>query len=145
MCIRDRLINAGGLRLRPRVRATLEVESGTNDPFAVFLALLLVEILLVGHQSWAHAFITFARDAVLGAIIGVAGGRVITLVLNRLSLAQGLHAPFVTVSALVVFAFANEMCIRDSPCAMPCVNPTHKDPPTCSRPKPAPTSGWILA
>jgi len=101
------LINAGGLRLRPRVRATLEVESGTNDPFAVFLALLLVEILLVGHQSWAHAFITFARDAVLGAIIGVAGGRVITLVLNRLSLAQGLHAPFVTVSALVVFAFAN--------------------------------------
>src|SRR5271154_5426500 len=77
------LINAGGLRLRPRVRATLEVESGTNDPFAVFLALLLVEILLVGHQSWTHAFITFARDAVLGAIIGVAGGRVITLVLNR--------------------------------------------------------------
>ncbi len=49
------LINAGGLRLRPRVRATLEVESGTNDPFAVFLALLLVEILLVGNQSWSHA------------------------------------------------------------------------------------------
>src|SRR5665213_125728 len=101
------LINAGGLRLRPRVRATLEVESGTNDPFAVFLALLLVEILLNGSQSWSNAFLTFARDAILGAIIGVAGGRIITLVLNRLSLAQGLHAPFVTVSALVVFAFAN--------------------------------------
>ena len=38
------LINARGLRLRPRVRATLEVESGTNDPFAVFLTLLLVGI-----------------------------------------------------------------------------------------------------
>jgi potassium/hydrogen antiporter len=101
------LINAGGLRLRPRVRATLEVESGSNDPFAVFLALLLVEILLVGHESWTHALVTFARDAILGGIIGVAGGRVITLVLNRLSLAQGLHAPFVAVSALVVFAFAN--------------------------------------
>ncbi len=101
------LINAGGLRLRPRVRATLEVESGTNDPFAVFLALLLVEILLNGNQSWGHALLTFARDAVLGGVIGVAGGRIITLVLNRLSLAQGLHAPFVAVSALVVFAFAN--------------------------------------
>ncbi len=101
------LINSGGLRLRPRVRATLEVESGTNDPFAVFLTMLLVEILLVGNQSWSHGLKTFVLDAGLGGIIGIAGGRIITLVLNRLSLAQGLHAPFVAVSALVVFAFAN--------------------------------------
>jgi cell volume regulation protein A len=101
------LINARGLRLRPRVRAVLEVESGTNDPFAIFLALLLVEILLLGEQSWSHALVTFLRDAVFGCIIGFAGGQIITLVLNRLALAQGLHAPFVAVSALVVFAFAN--------------------------------------
>ena len=101
------LINARGLRLRPRVRATLEVESGTNDPFAVFLTLLLVEFLLAGEHGWLHALITFLRDTVLGCIIGIAGGRVITLVLNRLALPQGLHAPFVAVSALVVFASAN--------------------------------------
>ncbi|MBI3702736.1 MAG: potassium/proton antiporter [Rhizobiales bacterium] len=101
------LINARGLRLRPRVRATLEVESGTNDPFAVFLALLLVEILAVGNQTWSHALLALAREAILGLIIGMVGGRIITFVLNRLNLAQGLHAPFVTVSALVVFALAN--------------------------------------
>src|SRR6478736_4802309 len=101
------LINARGLRLRPRVRAVLEVESGTNDPFAIFLALLLVEILLVGNQSWSHALITFLRDAILGCIMGYLGGRVIAFVINRLTLAQGLHAPFVAVSALVIFAFAN--------------------------------------
>ncbi|MGB7259411.1 MAG: potassium/proton antiporter [Pseudolabrys sp.] len=101
------LINAGGLRLRPRVRATLEVESGTNDPFAVFLVLLLVEILLVGDQSWSQVIATFLQDTILGCAIGWFGGRIITLVLNRLNLAQGLHAPFVAISALVVFAFAN--------------------------------------
>ena len=101
------LINAGGLRLRPRVRATLEVESGTNDPFAVFLVLLLVEILLVGDQSWSEVLGTFLQDTILGCAIGWFGGRIITLVLNRLNLAQGLHAPFVAISALVVFAFAN--------------------------------------
>ena len=101
------LVNARGLRLRPRVRATLEVESGTNDPFAVFLTLLLVEVLTVGQHSWSHAVLTFLRDAVLGCIIGYAGGRIIAWVLNRLDLPQGLHAPFVAVSALVVFAFVN--------------------------------------
>jgi potassium/hydrogen antiporter len=101
------LINSRGLRLRSRVRATLEVESGTNDPFAVFLTLLLVEFLLVGDQGWSHALVIFLRDTVLGCIIGVAGGRIITLVLNRLALPQGMHAPFVAVSALVVFASAN--------------------------------------
>ena len=69
--------------------------------------MLLVEILLVGEQSWSHALVTLLRDAILGCIIGFAGGQIITLVLNRLALAQGLHAPFVAVSALVVFAFAN--------------------------------------
>ena len=44
------LVHAQGLRLRPRVGATLEAESGTNDPFAVFLTLMLVELISVGEQ-----------------------------------------------------------------------------------------------
>ena len=39
------LMHARGLRVRPRVSATLEVESGSNDPFAVLLTMLLVEFL----------------------------------------------------------------------------------------------------
>src|ERR1700736_7009810 len=41
------LIHARGLRLRPRVGAILEVESGTNLSFAVFLTGVLIEILQV--------------------------------------------------------------------------------------------------
>ncbi len=44
------LLHAKGLRLRPRVSATLEVESGINDPFAIFLTIVLVEILFSGQQ-----------------------------------------------------------------------------------------------
>ena len=101
------LLSAGGLRLKPRVRAMLELESGTNDPIAIFLAMLLVEILAVGGQSWADAAATLVRAATLGAVIGYGGGRVIAWVLNKVTLPQGLHAPFVAVSALVVFGFGN--------------------------------------
>ena len=100
------LIHARGLRLRPRVGATLEVESGSNDPFAVLLTMLLVEFLSVGDQSWRHVLAVLSEQAFLGAIIGIVGGRAMVLVLNRLALAQGLHAPFVASSALVIFGLA---------------------------------------
>src|SRR5712691_5471599 len=100
------LVHAKGLRLRPRVGATLEVESGSNDPFAVLLTILLVEFLTVGDRSWQHVAVVLAEQAILGTILGVLGGRAIVFVLNRLGLAQGLHAPFVTTSALVIFGAA---------------------------------------
>jgi len=100
------LIHARGLRLRPRVSATLEIESGTNDPFAIFLTLLLVELLLYGPQPWWSIAIGLVAKGFGGALIGILGGRGIVLVLNRLALPQGLHAPFVATGALVVFGLA---------------------------------------
>jgi cell volume regulation protein A len=97
------LVHAQGLRLRPRVGATLEAESGSNDPFAIFLTLMLVEFISVGSSSTERVLLELAREAVLGAIIGVAGGRLVVLALNRVALPQGLHAPFVATAALVIF------------------------------------------
>jgi potassium/hydrogen antiporter len=100
------LIHSRGLRLRPRVAGTLEVESGTNDPFAVFMTIVLVEMLMLGDQPWLTVLGSFAREAVGGTIIGLLGGRVVVWALNRLGLPQGLHAPFVTTSAVVLFGLA---------------------------------------
>ncbi|HTC97205.1 MAG TPA: potassium/proton antiporter [Bradyrhizobium sp.] len=100
------LVHAQGLRLRPRVGATLEAESGSNDPFAVFLTLMLVEFISVGHSTPGHVLMELLQEAVLGAIIGVFGGRVMVIALNRVALPQGLHAPFVTTTALVIFGAA---------------------------------------
>jgi cell volume regulation protein A len=100
------LIHARGLRLRPRVSATLEVESGTNDPFAVFLTVVLIEILKFGDQPWSSIALTLAQQGIEGAVIGILGGRAMAWVLNRLDLPQGLHAPFVATAALVVFGIA---------------------------------------
>lgn len=97
------LIHSRGLRLRPRVGATLEVESGTNDPLAVFLTVMLVEILALGDATVADVFIQLGREAVLGTALGVTGGWLIVMALNRIALPQGMHAPFVLTTALAIF------------------------------------------
>ena len=103
------LLHAKGLRLRPRVSATLEVESGINDPFAIFLTILLVEILFSGQKSLIDITASADREVDHRRFIGWAGGRAVVLVLNRLELPQGMHAPFVATGALVTFGLAEWM------------------------------------
>ena len=98
------LLHAQGLRLRPRVAATLEVESGTNDPFAIFLAIALIEVLLTRKYEVSGVFANLAIKAIGGTVLGWLGGRAVVLVTNRLGLAQGLHPIFVATAAVVVFA-----------------------------------------
>src|SRR5260221_2250150 len=103
------LLHAKGLRLRPRVSATLEVESGINDPFAIFLTIVLVEILFSGGKAWNEIASLLIEKAFLGGLIGWLGGLAMVLVLNKLELPQGMHAPFVATGALVVFGLAESM------------------------------------
>jgi cell volume regulation protein A len=100
------LLHAKGLRLRPRIGGTLEVESGTNDPFAIFLAIVLIDIILHGTKAWHDIASFVVMKTVVGSLIGYSGGRGVVWVLNRLSLPQGLHAPFVATGAVVIFALA---------------------------------------
>lgn len=103
------LIHTQGLRLRPRVAATLEVESGTNDPFAIFLTIALVEMALKANEPWYTPLAQLAVEALGGVVIGLAGGWAIIAALNRLDLPQGLHAPLVTTGALVMFGAAQAL------------------------------------
>ena len=46
------------------------------------------------------------RITIYEPAFGIIGGRLVVLGLNRIALPQGLHAPFVTTAALVIFGAA---------------------------------------
>lgn len=100
------LLHAGGLRLQRRTGAVLEVESATNDPFAVFLVVLLTELILTGGDPAAGALAHLARQGLVGGAVGVGGGLALVWLLNRLDLPSGLHPLLAAIGAIAVFALA---------------------------------------
>ncbi len=105
------LLRAGNLSLRDRVRSTLEIESGTNDPIAIFLTITLVEVIALGADPEAQVLlfdivIGFIEHMGLGAIAGVLGGMAIVRLVDRLNLDSGLLPIFVLTLSLLVFAAA---------------------------------------
>ena len=80
----------------------LEIESGTNDPIAVFLTIVLTEFILAGrqHAGWELA-LELGQQAALGACMGILGGFTLVALLNRMALPGGLHPLFVVAGHLL--------------------------------------------
>lgn len=102
------LLRSGGLHLHRRVGATLEVESGTNDPVAVLLTVVLVEYLAESGVTSPGAYIigTLIWHGVIGGLIGLAGGYGLVWLLNRVTLPPGLHPLLAIACAVTIFALA---------------------------------------
>lgn len=102
------LLRIGGINIRDKVRSTLEVESGTNDPMAIFLTIVLVELLASG-EGYSGINLSmlalFIEEMGLGVILGMLGGMMIAQVVGRLDTDRGLTPIFVLGLAMLVFAF----------------------------------------
>ncbi|CAA7613056.1 K(+)/H(+) antiporter NhaP2 [Candidatus Terasakiella magnetica] len=104
------LLRVGGITIRDRVRSTLEVESGSNDPMAIFLTLTLVGMLSTGKNGFGGASLPIAVEFLaefgVGAVVGMMGGAMIVFAVNRMGFERGLQ-PLAAISlSLVVFGAA---------------------------------------
>ena len=79
----------GGRSLNERVSATLEIESGSNDPMAVFLTVTLIEVLASAQQDLNAGFLLLQllKQFGLGAGIGLGGGWLLWKLINSAKLA----------------------------------------------------------
>lgn len=101
------LLNLRGLALRGRISATLEVESGLNDPMAVLLTLLAVTVLTSSDGvEPLHLLLELVQQLVGGVILGVAAGYALVWLVNRLDLADGLYPILALSFSLFVFGGA---------------------------------------
>ncbi|MFO8152823.1 potassium/proton antiporter [Thioalkalivibrio sp.] len=98
------LLHSRGLELKSRVGATLEIESGSNDPMAIFLTIVLIELLLLPDRSLGLMVLgQFVQQMGLGALLGVLGGLGLLWLINRLPMAAGFYPLAALAGALCVF------------------------------------------
>ena len=102
------VLRNSGVQLNERVKATLEIESGANDPMAILLVTALVEMLLHPEKASAEQFgLMLVMQLGLGAFAGYAGGRALAALMARLSLAEGLYALLILSGGLLIFGATN--------------------------------------
>ena len=102
------LLQGKGLNLKRRVSATLEIESASNDPMAIFLTITLVEMLANGETSFSWSFLAMlVQQFGIGGICGLAGGLLLVWLINRVILDTALYPLLVTSGAILVFAATN--------------------------------------
>jgi potassium/hydrogen antiporter len=101
------LLRVGGITLRDRVRSTLEIESGTNDPVAIMLTIILVEAASHGWGSPWQVVEELVRSVSFGGALGLIGGWLVVTFINKAGFETGMN-PVVTLTfALFLFGGAN--------------------------------------
>ena len=107
------LLTRSGVTLNERVAATLEIESGVNDPMAVYLTLAFIAVLSAGPEAatggsgWSTIAWTFVQQFGWGTLAGVASGFLMAELLRRVASRDaggGVLALLIGAGGLSVFA-----------------------------------------
>lgn len=102
------LIQQSGVGISNRLKNTLVLESGLNDPFAIFLTVMMTTLVDAGTalsiESLLASLPLLVSQIGLGLAFGLAGGWLSSLLIGRVALPKGLYPPLSLVCGLVVYS-----------------------------------------
>ncbi|HLV66919.1 MAG TPA: potassium/proton antiporter [Polyangiaceae bacterium] len=101
------MLRSAGIRLRPRIGSILELESGANDPMAIFLTVGLIQVLTGETPLGPELLILFVQQMGIGLVVGWGVGRLAVMLINRVNLATaGLYPVLTAASGMLTFGLA---------------------------------------
>ncbi|GGC88994.1 potassium/proton antiporter [Vreelandella lutescens] len=98
------LLRNAGIHINKRLKSTLEIESASNDPMAIFLTVGLLEVLVNGMQPGMGLLELFVMQMGVGAVVGLSVGWLSVKLINRIHLvASGLYPVLVAACGFLSF------------------------------------------
>jgi potassium/hydrogen antiporter len=98
------VMNASRVRLKGRLLPLLELESGSNDPMAIFLTIGVTQLLIAPRSSAVSLLPLFIEQMGVGAALGLGLGKLMVLLVNRVKLeVSGPYPVLTTASVLVIY------------------------------------------
>lgn len=101
------VLRGRGLNLDERLSGTIEVESGSNDPMAIFLTVGLLQLITGEVEPGFGLVWLFVLQMGVGSVVGVLAGKGAALLINRINLdAAGLYPVLTAATGLFAFGVA---------------------------------------
>ncbi len=104
------ILRSKGVYLKQRLRPTLELESGSNDPMAYMLTLLLIAYIQMGGMNFQEAALSLTIQLVVGTLAGYLLGKLAVYVINHINIAnESLYPILLLTTAFFTFS-ATTLC-----------------------------------
>lgn len=102
------LLRMGGVSVRDKIKSTLEIESGSNDPMAIFLTFSFITLIQAHADgfSW-RLFTNFIEQMGIGAIAGLCIAYVVKKIINKVELDTALYPILLIAMVIAGFAVTN--------------------------------------
>jgi cell volume regulation protein A len=99
------ILRAKNANLKGELKPLLEVESGSNDPMAVFLTISAIELLLDPAKGIMEIILMFIMQMGIGGIAGWGFGKLMVYFINSLKFSyDGLYPVFSLAICIVVYS-----------------------------------------
>ncbi|MGM9815530.1 MAG: potassium/proton antiporter [Lepagella sp.] len=99
------ILRSQKMNLKHNLRPMLELESGSNDPMAYMLTIVMIQLSMTAETGWGNILGSFAIQFIVGAGAGYLLGKLAILMLNRLNLDNSALYPILLL-AIVFFTFS---------------------------------------
>ncbi|MFO7448191.1 MAG: cation:proton antiporter, partial [Ignavibacteriaceae bacterium] len=99
------IIRSRSISLKGSLKPLLELESGSNDPMAVFLTIGTIQLLINPEQDLSDVIILFVLQMGIGAVSGIVLGKAMVFLINRLKFsAEGIYPVFSISMCVLTYA-----------------------------------------